>query len=454
MTTLLFRPSRATAPPPAIPARPTDGLANAVLEISYTDPNDPKDWRDESPYLRGVSYTRGANDELEQPGAGRLTARIDNRTGRYTPSNTAGPHYPNILPVRSVRLSAETFTAAAPFTMRSSNVGGSAILRGGPVFIPLFTGYIEQWPQEWNETDATAEIGATDGFALLNLPRFQWGQLYQTLNPDPVTDWPCLDKVTSGNVTPAQGPPYIPNDSETGTRMHRVLDCVDWPEDQRDIDTHAFTGPLNNNTPFNDPTNLPVDDTALNYLQQLALMDGGKVFMDPRGYVKFIGKRNLPSPAPEVYGDAAGEFGYTDIETSFGLDKVWNSVTTSSAVPGGTATVTRSDATSIARFYKRPKAISILYGWNSAAQFLHNVRANELLARYKDPIVRITRLTLRPKTTQQLRVILGHDLADAVVVRRRPPTGDMIEQTSRIDQIDVATPNRYDWQVTWQLSAV
>jgi hypothetical protein len=58
-----------------------------------------------------TSYVRSVDCEIPRPSpsiigvwpVGSATIRLDNRTGRFTPANTAGPHYPNVLQGRHVR---------------------------------------------------------------------------------------------------------------------------------------------------------------------------------------------------------------------------------------------------------------------------------------------------------------------------------------------------------------
>jgi hypothetical protein len=245
---------------------------------------------------------------------------------------------------------------------------------------------------------------------------------------------------------PDVGPPYIPDDL-TGTRINRVLDCIDWPTDDRDIDAGTITilGNLGG-------TNLRTNEAALNHLQQIAATEGGLMFMDAQGNLRFIDADHLPDVpgVSEVYGGSAGEIGYSDITTSpFDISRLWNEVTVTTV--GGQTTSAASDATSQGHYYERPFSVQVLDPGLFADL---NTRRDALLARYKDPKFRIDGLILRCTDEADWWHVLTHELGDIIRVKKRPAGADVITQDPRIEGISISsgTDTNTTPTVSWKLS--
>lgn len=88
----------------------TAKLNTAVLE--YTAPAFASDITD---FVRGLSTQRGAQRELQRVEAGTATLVLDNRDGRFTPFKVSSPYYPNVLPMRRIRINAQ-FGISLPTT--------------------------------------------------------------------------------------------------------------------------------------------------------------------------------------------------------------------------------------------------------------------------------------------------------------------------------------------------
>jgi hypothetical protein len=412
-----------------------------ILEVSYEDPADDPIWVDESSYLRRPWNTnRGRSTELDKQEPGTASFTLDNRTGRFDPWNASGAHFPNVIPMRRIRLSTNQDSGAVPFTTRVSSVRSTHVLRGGTVDLYLFTGFIESWSQTWMayNGDSNVTIRCVDGFAVFNLAVFMWGYRY-----DAGTGiFAC--GTDASDIVPDTGPPFIPDDL-TGARINRVLDCIGWPTADRTIDEGTITvaGNLGG-------ANLRTNQVALSHLQQIADTEGGLLFIDAGGMVRFIDAAHLPdSPdASEVYGGQTGEIGYSDISTApSDTSRLWNVTTV-----GGQTTVAASDATSQAHYYERPFTIQVL-DTGSFADL--NTRRDALLARYKDAIPRVDGLVLRPTHQSDWFHILMHELGDFIHVMKRPPGADVIEEDLRIEGISISsgTDTNTTPTVTFKLSS-
>src|SRR5690348_8297358 len=100
-------------------------------------------WTDVSDYVEGaagVTINVGRGDERSTADANTLTLTLDNKDGRFTAGNASSPYYPNVKLDRPIRVTA-------------TPVDGSASVR--------FLGFINEWPVEWEGTDAYAKATVT-----------------------------------------------------------------------------------------------------------------------------------------------------------------------------------------------------------------------------------------------------------------------------------------------------
>lgn len=131
------------------------------------------EWVDITAYVRSIEIKRGRDHELGQTQAGELGMRLRNTDRRFDPTNDGGPYWPNVKPMRRVRVRA---------TWQS-------------VAYDLFTGFVENWGQTWPSRpvkeagDAEVTLEATDAFKLLTL--FEIGQTYsaEVLADAPIAYW-------------------------------------------------------------------------------------------------------------------------------------------------------------------------------------------------------------------------------------------------------------------------
>lgn len=118
----------------------------------FTEPSGGQ-WDDITTRVREAWMQRGRNHELERAVAGELQLRLRNTDRRFDPLYTAGPYFPNVKPMRHVRVRA---------------------VHGGSTY-DLFRGFIEDWGQEYGgrpldtNGDALAQVRATDAFKLFGL---------------------------------------------------------------------------------------------------------------------------------------------------------------------------------------------------------------------------------------------------------------------------------------------
>jgi hypothetical protein len=383
-----------------------------LLEISTTDPDDPFAWEPVTG-ARAFSIHRGRNSELDQIQAGTATAVVDNRDGDWVADNAASPYYPDLRPLNGLRISALYDDGSTPFVMRSSGLRSSAVLRGGTKTLPLFTGYLSSTGDQtyMPQPDASVVLSATDALKLLTV----------------TTNW--------GYFSPA--------DNRLGNWINTALDrfnnvtFVAWPAALRNIDTTT--------SPFTAAETRSVGYDTLAYCLQVADSEGGTFFADVTGRLTFQDRVHVYPVSFTAWGDTAGTNRYAGITVDPGTDDhIYNSVTVSG--PGGADQIS-TDTASIGHYFTRDRSLASVL----ASTTFMSTRAAELLARYKDPHLRITSLTIR---NGDWLAILGRELYDRVTVVLHRPDGGVLTQVSRIEGISIDSPERSDWTVTWTLSAV
>lgn len=150
-------------------------------------------------------------------------------------------------------------------------------------------------------------------------------------------------------------------------------------------------------------------------------------------------------------GDAGGtEVAYEDVGMDYSEETLANEWSVSRASPAAVLQ-TVSDSTSIARYFRRPQLISDLPLTLDVDAL---AVANGMLAKYKDPILRGTSVSLDAGDPDVADQAFQRDLADRTRTLRTPPGGGArLDQNLFIQQIDISGANDgKPWDVTWGLS--
>lgn len=181
------------------------------------------------------------------------------------------------------------------------------------------------------------------------------------------------------------------------------------------------------------------------------------LFVSASGMITFLADGHRSSSPyntiQATFGDGAGELAYTDISTDYSESELineWN-VTRSVSGPTTATTQTASDATSISRYFKRSQSLSdvpTINDTNTAAI------ATALLAKYKDPLYRITSISFNTIDPNVTEAVLQRELMDKVRILRTPPGGgSRIQQDVFIQRIEIAGSNDGGpWTIRWAVS--
>ena len=132
----------------------TDEFEPAALTVELGLAANPLDalstvaWTDVTEYGLQADWGRGRTHERNPIQAGTATVRLDNSDGRFDPMNTTGTYWPNLKPMKRLRI---TLTKDATVYRQ-------------------FTGYVDAYKvSRVSEFYSEVEIRATDAFKMLNL---------------------------------------------------------------------------------------------------------------------------------------------------------------------------------------------------------------------------------------------------------------------------------------------
>jgi len=308
-----------------------------------------------------ASIRRGRNRILNKFEAGTATIELKDDNGDWNPSNTAGPYYGKLVPLRKIRIWADY----------------------DGIRYYLFSGFITSYDTSFTpgiDQISKVTLSCVDGFRLL----------------------------TGANITTVPG---TSAGQLSGARVGNLLDEVSWPASSRSIDP-------GNSTMQADPGTSRI---ALDALQTIEQSEFGAFFVDAEGNAIFYSRDTVSKKAdgtPTVYTDTGTGISYQNIDFAFDDTLLVNDVTVTRA--GGTAQNV-SDATSINTYFQHSGIRDgILVQSDTEAL---NQATMILLAR-KDTILRIDSMTLNlADETETTRIIAGlnAELFDLINVTKTMP---------------------------------
>lgn len=262
----------------------------------------------------------------------------------------------------------------------------------GRMRFPLFRGFVDFWDVKWSMENGPL-----------------WSE----------TVTPCSDafKFLAGYQRMAQDV-EVGAGEDTGQRVHRILDQVGWPAEDRAVD--AGDSVLQGTTH---------DGDALGELQQAVESELGELYMDGSGKVTFR-RRNAVleeerSKVPQwVFGDDTTnpqELPWADLKVSYDDAQLYNLVEV--ARVGGEAQTVQSTA-SRARNLTRPFSRTDLLLTTDSEVLSY---ASMILAMSKDPELRFDELTVNAyKDPYRLfPAVLSIRIGDRLRIYRRPPGGGL-----------------------------
>lgn len=366
-----------------------------TVECSFgTDPLDTPSYLDISDYVRAIETRIGRNHELNRIEAGVATITLDNADRRFDPAYTSSPYYPDVLPMKRVRVRA--------------NYSGTDY--------NMFVGFVEAWtPQLPGGLISELDVPLVDAF------RYFAGKKLT---------------VAAGLGTEL-----------SSAQVSRILDLLSWPAGERGISAgQSAMQEL-----------VMTQEYVLSRFQTIADSENGLFYIAPDGKVTFRDRHyrlKNKSTSVATFGDGGGaELPYEELVFSLDDTLIYNEIIVTrsgSPVYVGTATDTDSETHYFSRTLTKTTYVQDTNEPQDAAYWLLGI--------YKDPGLRAKRMTISGYMDDSLWPhVLGRGIGDRITVVQRPPGGgSAISQEVHIESIRHVIDQRLGtdgvWRTTWELS--
>ena len=329
---------------------------------------------------RQVKITRGRNINRDTYEAGTCTVRIYDQTGRFNPQNTSSDLYGYLTPLRKLRISAS--------------------YSGTDYY--LFSGYTTDYVYTYDKAENVSyvDINASDAFRLLNMA--------------------AISTVTGS----AAG-------QDTGTRIGKILDTVQFPTSMRTLDT-------GNSLTQADPAS---SRTPLQAIKNAEFSEQGAFYISPEGNAIFKNRSNTISSAggtPIAFNQTTG-IPYKNLVFAFDDKLIVNQANITRI---GGSTQTKTDVTSVATY------------------FPHTVNYTDLVVQTDADAANIAAIYVATRATTTIRIdsmtidlydplvpnatILDLDYFQNVLITNVQPDGSTITKNLQIQGVNwEITPNTW-----------
>ena len=334
----------------------------------------PADVVDISNMVMRCSTRRGRNRILSNFEAGTATVTINDPNSDFNPQNTASPYFGKLIPLRKIRIYAET------------------IFNAQTVEVNLFSGYITSYDTSFYQgvyTTSAVTLQCVDGFRLLN------------------------------NVS--TGPTAVPGcfaGQRSGARIDTLLDFAGFPTSMRTTDPGESTMQA-------DPGGAR---SVLAAIQTVEQSEFGAFFMQRSGKTLFLDRDEVAKRAdavPRTYTDLGtpGTFPYSNIDFAFDDQLILNDITVTRL--GGTPQ-NAFDQASIDKFFtKAGQRSDILVQTDQESED----QALTLLAARKNADLRIEAINLDMNATiSELNTLvnLTSDIYNLILAEKQMSGGSSI----------------------------
>jgi len=326
---------------------------------------------DITPRLVTAQIRRGKTQALDRIDAGVVSITVDNSDRTFDPLYEAGPYFGQLIPRRSVRVTAN----------------------GQPVFV----GFIDDFDIQYEPgVQSVVRIDVSDAFSVLANAGLE---------------------------------EFTPESELSGARIETVLDRseVDWPEALRDIDpgnSVMLDADVSEGTPALEYLQL----VANSEFGTLFLAKDGKVSFRQRNAVP--NTPNLVFSDEVVDGDYTG-IQFADVNIVYGSENLYNRIDLENADVFPEEAFAEDAESQVVYGPRTFSASGLLVQEPDQLQFL----ADFLLARYKEPQYRFETVTVVMDTlsTENQDKVLDLEIGDIVLVRFEPSDiPPAIEQYCRI----------------------
>jgi hypothetical protein len=344
---------------------------------------------DVSNQVNRIETNRGRTALSDQFQTGALTLRIVDQNGDFNPQNVTGPYYNLLTPMKKVQITA-TFNSVTY-----------------PIFSGFITSYVTTYPGESAEDVAITTIQAVDAF-----------RLAQVAQISTVTD------ATAGQLS--------------GTRINKILDEIDWPTSQRDIDAGLTTMQADPGT----------NRTALQALTTVATSEYGALYVDANNSFIFQDRAVTVGSiggTPTVFADNGTGIDYFDAAWVLNDVLIFNKATITRT--GGTVQVASNQA-SIDKYFLHSYYLDSLLMETDAVALDY---AQAYVASRAETSIRCDAIVLdlyTPNYDTGIVAALDLDFFDPITIKTTQPGGSLLEKTLQIFGVRMnITPN--SWKTTF-----
>lgn len=356
---------------------PVNGILGVGVLSDQTTPALVVDLTD---ITRQINIRRGRNITRDTYEAGNATVRVYDQNGDFNPQNPSSPYYGQLTPLRKIRISA-TYAGITYY---------------------LFSGYTTEYTYSYDQAEQVGyvDISASDAFRLFNLA--------------------AVTTITGQSAG-----------QDTGTRINKILDTVDFPNGMRSIDTgNSYTQA--------DPA---TTRTALSAIQNVEISEQGAFYITPEGNAIFKNRYNTiaSAGATPIQFNQTGDIPYKNLVFAFDDKLIVNQANVTRI--GGT-TQTHIDLDSVATYFPHSITYSdLVVDTDSEAA---NIAAIYVGTR-STTTIRIDQMTIDLlDTTVPTGTILGLDYFTNVDISNIQPDGSTITKNLQVQGVawDI-TPNRW-----------
>ena len=344
---------------------------------------------DVSNQVNRIETNRGRTALSDQFQTGTLTLRIVDQNGDFNPQNITGPYAGLLTPMKKVQISA-TF----------NNVTY-------PIFSGFITSYVTTYPGESDDTVAITTIQAVDAFRLAQLAQIS-----------------TVTGASAGDLS--------------GTRINQILDQIDWPESQRDIDAGLTTMQADPGT----------NRTALQALTTVSTSEYGSLYVNANNSFVFQDRSvtvGSIAGTPTVFADNGTGLLYFDASWILNDVLIFNKATITRT--GGSAQVASNQA-SIDKYFLHSYFLDNLLMQTDAVALDY---AQAYVASRAETTIRCDALTLdlyTPNYDTGIVAALDLDFFDPITIKTTQPGGSLLEKTLQIFGVRMnITPN--SWKTTF-----
>jgi hypothetical protein len=343
---------------------------------------------DVSSQVNRIETNRGRTALSDQFQTGSLTLRITDQNGDFNPQNPASPYYTLLTPMKKVQITA-TYNSVTY-----------------PIFAGFITSYVTTYPDD-GEGVAITTIQAVDAFRLAQLAQIS-----------------TVAGTSAGQLS--------------GARINNILDEIDWPTSQRDIDTGLTTLQADPGT----------NRTALQALFTVAESEYGAIYVSADNNFVFQDRAvTVASIAgtPTVFADDGSGLSYFDATWVLNDVLVFNKATITRA--GGSPQVALNQA-SIDKYFLHSYFLDNLLMQSDAVALDY---AQAYVASRQETTIRVDAIILdlyTPSYNLGIVAALDLDFFDPITVKTTQPGGSTLEKTLQIFGVRMnITPN--SWKTTF-----